>query len=48
MLIIFQNLRHELRSTLLSRAIAVGITALPRRDFQHAGRILLAFEVPHG
>lgn len=44
-MIIFASFHGERRSALLSRAMAAGITSLPRRDFQHAGRVLIAFEV---
>ncbi|UXY55363.1 hypothetical protein [Pseudomonas tohonis] len=47
-MIIFASFHGERRGDLLARAMAAGITSLPRRDFQHAGRVLITFEVGHG
>jgi hypothetical protein len=43
--IIFANFQGERRTDLLYRAIGLGITSLPRRDFQQGGLVTISFEV---
>lgn len=47
-MIYFVNFQGERRTDLLYRAIGLGITSLPRRDFQQGGRVTISFEVEHG
>lgn len=47
-MIIFASFQGERRTDLLYRAIGLGITSLPRRDFQQCGRVTISFEVKNG